>query len=197
MKNRTLRALLCVLLAAAALVSLCGCDDKKDNDAYPVIDHEDITDYCYIGQEGNKKTYTCAVSDKYGNTQFLRTDLKVPPTVEAINDNVLCIYQRFGALTEGSWAVYCDVKNGGVSKVFGNVLGFKGMTIAYTDYLTNAHHIFVRDAVDESVYFKHYTLEDADEGKPVLGGKFNKDGDLEVTYLSGAKEKTIVVEMPK
>ncbi len=194
MKNRSVRALFCTLLTAVMLVSLCACDKEKPS-PYP-IDHEDITEYCYIGQEGNAKTYTCAVSDARGNALYRRTGLTAPPEVTAISDTVLCVHQQFGALAEGSWAVYCDVKNGGKPKEFANVLGIKGMTVAYTDYLSNAHHVFVRDAVDETVCFESYTLADADEGKPVLGGKLNADGDLEVTYLSMAQEKTIVIDMP-
>ena len=194
MKNRIFRTLLCVLLVVAMVASLCACGTESQDPN--TINHEDITDYCYIGQEGNSKTYNCSVTNLRGESLFSRTGLSAPPTVLAIDENVLCVYQRFGNLADNSWLVYCDVKNGGTSNTYTNILGFKGMYVAYTDYLSDAHQVFVRHAVDETIYFQCYTLADADQGKPVLGGKLNSDGHLEVTYLSGAAEKTIVVDMP-
>ena len=188
MKNRLFRTLLCVLLVGCLAVSLCACGEEPA----PSL----ITDHCYITQESNGKTYSCTVTDMHGNTMFHRTDLVAPPEAMAIDDNVLCVYLRFGDEVKGSWAVYCDVNNGGTSKVFANVLGIKGMTIAYTDYLTDAHHVFIRDAVDEAVHFEAHTLIDADQGDPVLRGAVNEEGDLVVTYLSGSAEKTIELAMP-
>lgn len=196
MKRLPLR-LTCGLLAALLLApGLCGCHQSKEQDSAHVVLHKDITDYCYIGTVDQSAVYECKVFDQHGFQLFYKTGLSQPPTAEAVDKKLLKVSQQFGARAEGSWAIYCNVETSHTSPLFTNVLLTEGTTVAYTEHLTGAHHVFVRDAMDETVYFKSYTLTDADEGNAVLGGNKNADGDLVVTYLSGGKEKTIVVELP-
>lgn len=196
MKPIAFRSVLCLALAAVMLLTLCACGDT-DTDQTHTIRYKDITDYCRIEQEEGSDTYSCTVIDVLGATLFYRERLEDAPKAEAVDDSLLKVTRQIGTLAEGSWAVYCNVENGRTSQVFYQVLATKGTTVAYTEYLTGAHQIFVQNAMDETVYFESYTLEDADEGNAVLGGKLNEDGDLEIAYLCKEETKTIVVEMPE
>lgn len=187
---RLLSGLLAVLLLA---MGLCGCNKESQPGT---IMHKDITDYCYIGQQPQSSTYECSVVDIYGFQIFHKEGLSQPPEVEAVGKKLLKVSQQFGASAAGSWAIYCNVETSQTSPLFEKVLATDGTIVAYTAYLTDAHHIFVRDAMSEETYFKSYTLTDADKGDTVLGGRKNEDGDLVATYLSGGKEKTIVIDLP-
>lgn len=196
MNKNSLRRAVCLVLTAALLLTLCACGNTAGSEEGPIV-HKNIADYCYIGQENNSTAYTCTVTDRNGFTLFHKEGMPQPPKTEAVGENLLKVYYQPGNLAQGSWAIYCNVETSQTSPLFTNVLTTKGIYVVYTDYLTEAHQIFVRDAMDENAYFESVTLADADKGEAVLGGVTNEDGDLNVIYLCEGKEKTAVVKMPK
>lgn len=186
--------LLCAVLAAATLLSLCACKDADPNAGLAI--HEDITLYCFITPEENGGGYACAVSDVHKNYLFRQGGMSVPPQVEAVSENTIKVSYQPEELPSDGWVVFCNIARGYASPQYRNLLATKGVYIAYAERRTDVYHVFVQDGLDETAYLEGYPLEDADEGSSVLGGQLNEEGDLEVTYLSNGKEKTAVVDMP-
>lgn len=194
MKTALLKRLLCAATTAVLLVSLCACHNDDPSNEITLL--EDITQYCFVTQNEFDEGYTCTVCDVYGNYIFRKSDLHAAPQVEAVDENIIKVFQQSDGSAEENWVIFCNVSRSSISPLFRDPLATKGVYVAYTDYLSDQHHVFVRNAMDETAPLNGYTLEDADEEDPVLGGKLNEEGDLEVTYLSKGKEKTVVVDMP-
>lgn len=199
--NKNLRALLCLALSLVLLTGLCGCGGEEEDIVTNPTHNPDTYDpeQSYHVTRNSDNTYNYSVVDYAGNAFLVRTNEPRQPEFQKLSDSVLQITAPVHTAPRQQWALFCDVRSQKVSITYNNFLAAKGNNVAYLEQRTDQYHVFVRDIFDESVLLEATTLEGLvinQSGYLYEKAELNKDGNLEITYLTKDGDKTITVEMP-
>lgn len=203
------QALLAFLLLSVSLLSV-GCNNKntpnRDADqsttttatttSAPKADPNLKVENCYTFTENANLTFSYSVKGRSGNVLLSEQDIDRPVSFEVANKDVLIVYGQAGTGVGARWAVFCDIERGSVSNTIGGYLAAVGNRVAFLDYRTNAHYVFVSDPFKPADILDAYTLEGAvTAGEVVEDFALGEDGILTVTYSTESGSKTITIDL--
>ena len=154
----------------------------------------------YKIEEASDGTYIITVRDHAGEIIWSNSGMKTEPTVTVLDDATLCVAGNNGNGITRRWGALYNVRTGKGAYMGGRFITAKGENILYLDNLTDAWHVFLHNAFDETVPLTATTLEGAapdENGEVIESFKLNDDGDLSVEYLvAEGGTKTIVIDLP-
>lgn len=199
--QKNLRALLCLLLSLTLLAGLCACGESEEepftNPTFNPEEYDPTQSYHINKNSDNSFDYT--VLDYAGNAFLVRTKEPRKPEFIKLNDTVLQITAPMHTAPRHRWALFCDVRTQKVSPTYHNFLAAKGNNVAYLEQRTGQFCVILQDVFDESVYLEVTPLEGLEinrDGYLYDSAVMNKDGNLEITYLTKDGNKTTTIKLP-
>lgn len=198
--NKTIRTILCLTLCGVMLLGLCACGEEPVSTESTLSPENYHPEDSYMVNKNGEGDYDYKVLDYAGNTIFFREHEAFAPEFATLTESVLQVAAPMSNNPSMRWAVFCDVRSQKVSDVYGNFLGAKGGYVAQLEFLTDQHHVMVREIFGTApVPHKVVTLEGLVPNKDnhlYEKVELTEDGNLEITYETKKGKKTTVVEMP-
>ena len=153
------------------------------------LDSYDMSKFYKLERQGNL-AFKYFVFDADGEILDSETSVRLP-SFKATGDYLMQLSVQTGTGLPTNYAKYYDLKNSKTSKTFNYVLTAKDNYVVCADYRNGKHIIIVQDIFDKEKYYKEYELENV---SPVAAdfaveGHFNKQGNINITYLSGENYK--------
>lgn len=191
---------LCFVLATIFLLCV-GCGENKEaekaatpNGPQPNPDLK--VEDCYTYTENKDGTYSYEVEWRGGGILYSEKEVTRPVSFAVANEDVLILSGQAGTGVTARWAKFCDIQSGRVSETFGAYLAAVDSRVAFLDYRTDAHHVFVCDPFEPYEYTNVTTLEGlVMEGDVIRDFALSEEGVLSVTYATADGDKTVTIDL--
>lgn len=161
------------------------CGSIKSINRYELWDSYLVT-HSMITQEKDK-TYSYEITDYKGKILDYEYNLRPQPERLCVDTDVVGISVQAGTGLSTNYAKFYDLETSKISKIFYHVIDAEDDCVVYADYRDGEHFIIVEDIFDKNQYYKEYKLENVSPVAAdfVVGGGFNRKGNINITYLSG------------
>ena len=188
MKKYIRYIVLVLMILSAVMLFGCGSQDisiptgniVEDGEHYQIIQTEDGTFYCVF-------------SDANGQVLKQEGPFGKTPSVQVVNDGLLCFKVQAGTGTSTNWGYYFNTEDMVFSDVFTGIY-------SQTDHLVACYRqeaVVIQDIFDKAAFYKEISTFQNPVSKtvePILKVEFMDEERVRITYLSGSNYAEVTEE---